>query len=318
MSESNVFSKVLIFGKLPPPIGGVTTSIKNLVEILSFNNIEFRLFDYSLFELSSVFRLYDLSHINSSSPFKRLLSLIIGRIVSKKVVFVIHGNRFDHNKIINRICLALTSGVIVLNQDVKNSILKTGFGEQRMFLQSPVLKSPVKKIVGSEFSFLKEKYLCKSFVTLYSNHGGFLDGKEVYGFSFFFSKLIGFFNASEFVFIVVDLDGKFKEVVDSFTDRFEILYYNKPVNFLSLLSCTDFYIRPTNFDGSSVAVLEALQLNVKVIASNVVDRPSGVFVYDVDDESSFFNALKKARNEDGSSEYLLSEFSHFVDFYKDI
>lgn len=318
MSDKNYFCKVIIFGKLPPPVGGVTTSIKNLVEVFSYNNIEFSIFDYRFSELSNIFKFYDLSHINSSSPMKRLFSLIIGRLISKKVIFVVHGNRFENNKLINKLCLAIASGVIVLNETVKSSILKTNFCPDKILLQSPVLKSHFKKDAGSEFIFLKEKYPTRSVVTLYSNHGGYLDGKEVYGFTFFFSNLIKFFDASEVVFVIVDLDGTFKNLIDSLSCKFEILYYNKPVDFPSLLSCTDLYIRPTNFDGSSIAVLEALQYKVKVIASNVVDRPHGVFVYDVDDESSFHNALERSKTEEISNKDLLTDFSQLIKFYKDI
>ena len=315
MLNDKMLSSVLIFGKLPPPIGGVTTSIKNLVEILASNNIYYRIFDYKLSELLCFFRFYDLAHVNSSSRLKRLISIILGRIFSKKVIFLIHGSRFDSESILNRICLKFTSGVVVLNETVKGSVLSAGFCESKVFLQSPVFKFKTSKVVGSGFNFLKEKYQGSNIVTLYSNHDGYLDGKEVYGFTFFFSTLINCFEKFDAVFVVVDLSGKFKSLIKSLSDKYTIIYYDNPVDFSALLSCSDIYVRPTNFDGSSVAVLEALQHNVKVIASDVVDRPKGVFIYDVDDVDSFCNALERSRTENVSNEKLLTDFSDFVTFY---
>lgn len=46
-----------------------------------------------------------------------------------------------------------------------------------------------------------------------------------------------------------------------------------------LWSCTDIYIRPTFTDGDSVAVREAIDAGMTVIASDVCQRPEGVLTY---------------------------------------
>ena len=308
----------IIFGRLPPPIGGVTKSVSNLCEMFSLSAVTFKIFDYSILELRHVLKRYDLAHVNSSSPIKRLVSLFIGFVIAKKAVFVVHGNRFDPRTLVNRLCLSLASGVIVLNENVKNSILSSGYSKDKILLQSPVFRSLDNKLVVEDVNFLGRKFAGSKIVTLYSNHGGHLDGKEVYGFTFFFSDLIDCFNPSDFVFVVVDLDGSYKNTVSSLREKYEIIYFDKPVDFSSLLKCTDLYIRPTNFDGSSIAVLEALQCNVKVIASNVVDRPKGVITYDVNDKKSFSKALELSTSIGNIEINPLSDISELFEFYRNI
>ena len=58
-----------------------------------------------------------------------------------------------------------------------------------------------------------------------------------------------------------------------------VIHLNKEIDFKCLLKEIDIYIRPTIKDGDSVAVQEALMLNVKVLASNIVPRPTGVLNY---------------------------------------
>ena len=64
-----------------------------------------------------------------------------------------------------------------------------------------------------------------------------------------------------------------------------------------LWSCTDIYVRPTFTDGDSVAVREAIDAGMMVIASDVCQRPEGVITYCYDSldqlEEKCVSALKE-------------------------
>jgi|SRR5215211_1578406 len=52
------------------------------------------------------------------------------------------------------------------------------------------------------------------------------------------------------------------------------------------------YVRPTRADGDAVSVREAQAAGVPVIASNVVQRPSGVVLFQTEDVAGFCDALR--------------------------
>jgi len=70
-----------------------------------------------------------------------------------------------------------------------------------------------------------------------------------------------------------------------------ILQGNK--EFWPLLNNIDIFVRPTLSDGDSVSVREALHFNVPVIASDVVERPRGVYCFKQGDRDDFTNVTKE-------------------------
>lgn len=62
-------------------------------------------------------------------------------------------------------------------------------------------------------------------------------------------------------------------------------------NIRTLWKSVDVYVRPTSTDGDSVAVREALDEGISVIASDVCDRPEGVIVYKYGNEDELYDKL---------------------------
>jgi len=58
-----------------------------------------------------------------------------------------------------------------------------------------------------------------------------------------------------------------------------LLFVEQDLPFAAVLTRSRVYLRPTNTDGDSVAVREALQLGVPVVASDVVPRPAGTILF---------------------------------------
>lgn len=63
---------------------------------------------------------------------------------------------------------------------------------------------------------------------------------------------------------------------------------------LALLRSSDVLVRPTRADGDSVCVREALALGSRVVASDVVARPAGTFVFPSEDAAALARAVAQA------------------------
>src|SRR5439155_104160 len=65
---------------------------------------------------------------------------------------------------------------------------------------------------------------------------------------------------------------------------------------LAVLRRSDVFLRPTRADGDSICVREALALGSRVVASDVVARPAGTFVFPSENPAALaetvFEALK--------------------------
>jgi len=84
---------------------------------------------------------------------------------------------------------------------------------------------------------------------------------------------------------------------------------------MKLLSNVDVYIRPTNFDGNSVSILEALSSGVPVLASDVVDRGVGVKTFKNNDKKDFIDKLKNiVNNKQESNQIYLTSINEFEIF----
>ena len=52
---------------------------------------------------------------------------------------------------------------------------------------------------------------------------------------------------------------------------------NKGVDAVALWQMSDIYLRPTNTDGNSISILEALSVGSSVVASDCVERPEELY-----------------------------------------
>jgi len=57
------------------------------------------------------------------------------------------------------------------------------------------------------------------------------------------------------------------------------LLLNENLSFVRLIEKSDIVLRPTNTDGDALTIREALYLNKTIIASDVVNRPSGTILF---------------------------------------
>jgi hypothetical protein len=241
----------------PPPIGGITISVKNLIE--SIKNYAPHSVCHNLKE-DSIFTRYDLGHV--------------------------HGINLQNN-FINRLSIKSCDGVVFLN----DKIVKYWSGR----IDKPMIKLPSLFQEGYEPSSKKKKCNDELTLLIYANSRAYKEDLEVYGVEFAIEALSK--SSKKFKLIIVDISAEYEDFVLRYQDRMNIDYYSHAVDFKFLVEGCDIYLRPTSMDGSSLAIQEALISGTKVIASNVVDRENGVILYDYLDERDFLTQIFSSHQE---------------------
>ena len=272
-----MISSIVIFGTIPPPIGGVTKSIENLLNALSVKNIA-----VEIFSKKSLLKRYNIAHIHYSKSWKRFVGLIIGKLLAEKVIFTLHGNKYNDD-FFNNLNAKFADGVIFLNATVYEKY-------SNKFNSSIILTSLFKEGIklSSNNSSLLEKDSKKEYLLIYAYDKAYQEGKDIYGVDFILNHI----DRLDEKYVVVLLDpkqGYKSDISDIKKDK--LIYLNYEVDFISLLNEVDIYLRPTSTDGNSVAIQEALMLGKKVVASNVVTRDKNVITYRYEDFEDFKNKL---------------------------
>lgn len=273
---------ILLFGKIPPPMGGVTVSVKNLIAALASKGIRADLLGRNMRRLR-----YDLAHIHYSSLAKRFLGVLLARFFAKKVIFTVHGKFLDMDNVFNKLSVRLSHGVIVLNTKLRDQLRKNN-PEINCCIMPSIFAEGFEG--AKEEGNLIEREDGKRYLLLYAFDKNYRDGKEVYGVSFILDNLHRI--DQKYKIVLLDINGKYRDDVPQEQDK--IIYIDEVVNFISLLNQVDVYLRPTCMDGASVAVQEALVMNVPVVASDVVDRPDEALTYRYMDVEDFLQKLEQA------------------------
>ena len=312
--------KVLIIGTIPSTsgVGGVTVHVARLCEALKENSVVFELCDYKVLPFTTQIGMIKRSkivHLHVSNPFLRLFYVSICRLLSKKVILTFHGNlgRFGALKnLIDLYALRLCNVPIMINND---SYIKAKSYNSRSVLipayipekSKPELPDEVKDVI------LKYKSKGKIIVSTNASYMQFSDkGDEIYGIHF----LVEFFkDKDEYMLIVSDPSGQYSEYyLDVKLQNVSII--KQTHSFASLLSYSDIMIRATATDGDSLSVREALDLGVRVIATDCVDRPVGVLLFKYNDEQSLIESLLRQNSEEILNSPKNNVVTSIIELYK--
>lgn len=291
--------KILIVGTMPPPVGGVTASVKSVYQaLLGQESIE-----VSLLSPKSLLRVFfirpDVVHCNFSRPLKRLVAGLLCKLVGARVVHTIHGSRFNFSDFINILALKFADGLILLNKEIYKE-----FQERKLPVKT-VLMTPIisgasvgEEGLNSGFQGVKlfEENSEFKYILVYAGGKVYRDQKEVYGL-LFVGNLLPQLKQLGFVVIFIDIAGQYSETDLDPKKSGNFIHISHPVNFRAACKEVAIYCRPTSMDGNSVAVLEALDEGVPVLASDAVPRPEGVFTYDYGNNLDFLREIEKLKND---------------------
>lgn len=298
--------KVLIVGPCPPPYGGVSVHILRLHSFLK-KDFDFDFVDESPIRKNEYFnirslklliylkKIYnsDILYIHSGNTLLRVFHLVIGRIFSKKIILALHGFTSAPPKFIfyiKGLIYRLANTIVAVNDDIKKRLYLPGKKciTKEAFIP-PILKEEP-QLPESIVEFLYENkrdgkvIICANAFRLekYRN-------QDLYGLDMCIEaahRLLKKNLSFIFIFIVSSIDEKtgvyfkMERLIKELNLCNHFFLRSEKLSFVKLIQQSDIVVRPTNTDGDSLTIREGLFLNKKVLASDVVERPEGVILFE--------------------------------------
>lgn len=297
--------KLLIIGKVPPPIGGVAIHVKRLMEWLNYNNVEYTFISLGESKINIFNQIIKskVIHLHSSNPYLRFVIALACRLFRITLIQTYHGNigRFKYTKNLFDIAsIRLTKVPILINKLSYEIAIK----KNRRSLLIPAFIMPLnEENLSNE---IKQKILNfkKKYKTIYCtnafNYSKDKNNNEIYG-GIDICKII--IKNSGIGLIFSDPSSHYKiAFLNHFGHDYDnILFISEPHSFIEVIKLSDCFIRATTTDGDSLSVKEALAYGKNVIASNCVDRPEKVILYNTlnfeDMESKILSVQDSKSNE---------------------
>ncbi|WP_457862546.1 glycosyltransferase [Pseudomonas aeruginosa] len=296
---------IIVIGGFPDPVGGVTAFVSRLAE----NNMVSEVIDIypspsksvpSEFKGRVVFRKgftgflsYYLAnhrqwagrllHFNFSTSRAIVFFLVLPKFASEFSLMLHHGSLQvkSSRKWLYRAALSRLDYVFCMNEGYRQFYRGLGVPEEKMRLVSSYIKiPPLSSIVEPRKDI--EQFFDGSRVLVASGYPSSLYNHE---------WCIDYVSAREGLKLAIFLYGSgdalrnIEERANS--ERVKIFWNCSQATFNHALSRASVYLRPTSKDSFGVAVADAVELGVPVVASDVCKRYPGAGLFPVDDFSAF-------------------------------
>jgi glycosyltransferase involved in cell wall biosynthesis len=299
MTRKNI--NILILGKIPPPIGGVTIHTSRLLDLCDKENFEYTFYDLSNFEIRTfirVIRRSKIAHIHANNPLLLFLFSFACFIYNTYSILTIHGNINSYNTIMSLfevLAISFVKKPILLNSFSLKKAKK--FNKNSIMISSfipPLLNEGISRNHLSKIVSIKQKanYV---FCTNASDLVYDKFGNEVYG----ILPLIDFFNNNPNLGLLIsDPKSSYKNYIhnNNIAVNPNIILLTGKHSFFEIIKKSNCVIRNTSKDGDSLSIKEALYLNIPVIATNCVDRPKGVELIEYGSQQSLSNGITNLLN----------------------
>lgn len=302
-------ARTLLIGTWPPPVGGVSVHVRRLAErlraagcrvdladdarcspLLLVSWLKLRLFGYRMTGGRLV-------HVHSGNWRVRLFAAFFARCFGLRCVITIHSFRALDNPRTTRIAhwtMKLATALVVTNDLIRQRCLDHGAPADKLTVQHAYLDaSPAdpgklpEPLIGLK---RQHRALIAANAFRLRQH----DGQDLYGLDLLIGlmeRIHADFPGLGLVFLLPE--AGLPEYLDTCRERIRTLglescfhIVREALEFTDLLAVSHLMIRPTNTDGDSLSVREALSLGLHVIASDVVTRPEGTTLFgnrDLDD-----------------------------------
>ncbi|MBC8619271.1 glycosyltransferase family 1 protein [Parabacteroides faecis] len=289
-------NELLIIGRKPILIGGVTIHVSRLISLLDKVNVLYDFYDLNIFNVYSfinVIKITKYAHLHSSSPLFRFFFVLICKIFNTKSIITYHGDlgRFSSfYNLIDYLSVRLVDIPIVINK--KSYFRAIMYNNETICMSAYIPNMYVETLDVSILNKINELKKCVNFLVCTNASSYALDkyGKEIYGVKI----LVDLFRKHpDWGLIISDPSGGYSKLLCNLEKN--ILVISKPHSFIPVLEKSDCFVRYTSTDGDSLSIHEALNCGVHVVATNVVDRPENVYQVlhgDIDQLTSLFQHLE--------------------------
>ncbi|MCK4508721.1 MAG: glycosyltransferase family 4 protein [Desulfuromonadales bacterium] len=338
-----------IIGPYPPPYGGVSTHIYRLRERLLRDGHGCSVWcfqhdpDRRLYATHKIRQtLRDLLNVDPRAIFHfhsnhRLAGLLAK--AGRKVIFTVHNERINSVftggvslrqrwlKRRGRASFRNVQTLIAVSDSATTELLRFGFSKQRIrtfsaYLRPEVTEQPHQQS-QRDFNLFRDKF--QFVLSACATDLNFHKGEDLYGIDLCI-ELVGHLASEQcnLGLVLAIPMGKGSAYLHSLQARAEqlgisgrILWLLEPGAFHPLLKRCDLFLRPTNTDGFSISVAEALECDTPVVASDAVQRPPGCLTFKNRDFDDLVNKVTFALDHLGEMEAVASGF-HVADNYDNI
>lgn len=284
--------KILFIGPVPPPLGGVSIHISRLAQkisstedltcaVLDIGRMKFYdhdLKNVSLIKVISFFLSCHIVHIHVSHKWKFQIARL-AKYFGKCVFYTRHNPRTNSIHSDERLHRIVDKAIFVS--------LKGGESLDEKSHLIPAYIPP--EFVSSLAADLKNELSeYKNVICAISSHpeksAALLEGDDLYGFDLLLEAYENFTTTKDQLLLLVDPLGTMKFIYEEKIRQINasgkpILYLTGTIDFSALVKYIQIYVRPTRSDGDSIAIREALEAGVKVLASDCCERPAGVKLF---------------------------------------
>ena len=162
---------LLIVGKTPPPVGGVSIHISRLIQKLEKEGYKFKHYHTgktNAIKLAKLMRDSKAVHLHMYNPVLRFVLLILGKILGCKMIFTFHGNVGRHTFLkgrLDRWAFAISNIGVVINSKSADVVSNYKSVRQASAFLAPVKTQPLSKSILSKLEEVRKdvtKLYCAS------------------------------------------------------------------------------------------------------------------------------------------------------------
>ena len=293
-------AKLLIIGKMPPPIGGVSIHVQRLTQRMRQMAFDFDFCDYgevSILKVLFKIATHDTIHIHFSNPTAQVAMAVLCRLAGKRLMITYHGCWGRYRWLGNQaVALSARLAHLPIVQE-RTSLLQALRCNPRArqistYITDPEilpLPAPLQAVI-----MCRRKHYQATFCTNAWNVTFDKNGREIYGISEMVNR---FADYPTYQLLISDPSGNYQSYIQQHTTHIpvNIFFINYLHDFKSILLLSDAFIRNTTTDGVSLSVHEARELGIPVLASAAVQRPPFCSVFQDFSETNLTAKLEEAQ-----------------------
>lgn len=316
-----------LIGWFPPPLGGVSVHIQRLKRALDNIGIDYLVYDVSstikkekgvvpvynfrkwvFAQLVSTSNDRSIIHNHLISWKQRALPLLL-KLRGSKVIFTFHSLREEiiHDNLVNTLCMKMVlhwgDHFIAVASQIQDKLICRGVNPLKItvipaFIPPQVNPQDTQQIPDNIHNFINSH---KPVISANASRIGFFQGIDLYGMDLCLLLTCRLKVEYPDIGFVFCLPGAGKEeyfisllnqlVALGLSDNF--LFVTEQMDFFPILEKSDLFVRPTNTEGDSISIREALYFNKPVVCSELPDRPDGVILFNNRDLDDFVRKTRQ-------------------------
>ena len=277
-------AKLLLIGKIPLPIGGVTVHVSRLMDYLNQLNYEYIFYDlHRGIRKDLIVAIFNAKriHLHTSNAYLRLFLTLVAKLSRSELILTIHGDLGRYSELTNfidKLTLKWCSTPILLNDRSYKIAFNINNNAKQISAFLPPLRTkplPVDTLEDLKRFCRGRKILCTNAYDLsFDKHG-----HEIYGLS---TLLNACAQQNDYALVISEPTGHYFDFIKSKFNHLldQAFWLNFPHDFYEVLKLASVFVRNTTTDGDAISVREALHLRKVTLATGVVNRPEGVILYD--------------------------------------